>query len=394
MADAKAATAVGAPPKRRAGWAHRPNKALDVLLNGSYVGLVVYTFWVFGDEPLSCAILAGAIVAMHGVVWLSSGFFRALGKWLSAVTFAAGMVNGAQDPLKPRLQMKKWLDQSWQLLIHVSMTAMELWVLADEVWWQDTPTCWQPATWLQGTHLIKPALKAVYLLQLAIWIYTCFVHVFVAERIKDYYVMFAHHCVTIALLALSAHARFFRIGLLVLLVHDFSDVFVDLLKMVSYLKLDGRRGWFLTELAYVACVFNFIYWRLFEFPLRVIHSSAFDSYIELFVKRPELYVAPTTLWERLTPPIHMYCVTNALLIVLLCMHVYWTLLFFRLGYRMLAQDARVASREEYEGESDKESGPDEPGAKPKLKDAAPAAAPTSTGSGSGSAGGRRRPVKD
>ncbi len=36
-----------------------------------------------------------------------------------------------------------------------------------------------------------------------IWMYTCFVHVAIDDRRKDYYVMYIHHCVTMALIILS-----------------------------------------------------------------------------------------------------------------------------------------------------------------------------------------------
>ena len=42
-----------------------------------------------------------------------------------------------------------------------------------------------------------------------------------------------------------------RVGLLVLAVHDISDVFLDIMKMANYLKVEGPSGLFLTEIAFV-----------------------------------------------------------------------------------------------------------------------------------------------
>jgi hypothetical protein len=38
----------------------------------------------------------------------------------------------------------------------------------------------------------------------AIWIYTCFIHRFSMERIKDYFMMYLHHLLTIGLI--GAHS--------------------------------------------------------------------------------------------------------------------------------------------------------------------------------------------
>jgi hypothetical protein len=70
-------------------------------------------------------------------------------------------------------------------------------------------------------------------------IYTGFSHRFLEQYHKDYVVMFVHHIVTILLVAGSHSMNFHRIGILVLYVHDVSDITVDLLKLTNYLKLEG-----------------------------------------------------------------------------------------------------------------------------------------------------------
>lgn len=45
--------------------------------------------------------------------------------------------------------------------------------------------------------------------QLAVWIYTCFMHRFVEERRKDYFVMYLHHVVTITLVGACCFMRHF-----------------------------------------------------------------------------------------------------------------------------------------------------------------------------------------
>ena len=94
-------------------------------------------------------------------------------------------------------------------------------------------------------------------------------------------------------------AGFLRIGLLVLLVHDISDIPIDFMKvrsvmsyhqhavlqicflflrvlssqMVNFLKLEGPRGFFLSEIGYAATMIGWVYFRLYQFPFRVIKSA-------------------------------------------------------------------------------------------------------------------------
>lgn len=39
---------------------------------------------------------------------------------------------------------------------------------------------------------------------------------------------------------------------------------IDVLKMVNFLKLEGPRGWFASEIAYVTALVVWVYYRLYE----------------------------------------------------------------------------------------------------------------------------------
>ena len=145
---------------------------------------------------------------------------------------------------------------------------------------------------------------------------------------------------------------YLRVGLLVLYVHDVSDIFVDLLKMTNYLKVEGARGWFITEIAYVSCVVSWVYYRLYQFPFRAIYAS-FVEPLRLLTKHPRQAVTVLGL-EWLPPDLPLYTEMNALLFTLLVLHIYWFHLFLMIGYRIVIEGTREASRQEYEGDSDEE----------------------------------------
>lgn len=183
------------------------------------------------------------------------------------------------------------------------------------------------------------------------WIYTCIVHRFFDERRKDYFILYVHHIVTIMLVAGSFSGGYLRVGLLVLWVHDVSDVLVDLLKMVNYLKLESFKGFFASEITYVSCVVGWVYWRLYQFPFRVIRGALVDPFY-LLAPQPRV---DDGLAGFLQVDLPGYNEMNVLLFILLALHIYWFHLFLMIGYRILKESAREASRQEYEGDSDDET---------------------------------------
>ena len=112
-----------------------PNAFLDnllVLLLVCELAVITRTLW---DEEHMLAILVVLVFAMALFVKVIKTVFAKGGGW-----FSRTFLQHLGDPLKKKVAMKKWCDQSWQLAIHVSMTIFELYVLRDETWWQDTTT--------------------------------------------------------------------------------------------------------------------------------------------------------------------------------------------------------------------------------------------------------------
>jgi len=131
------------------------------------------------------------------------------------------------------------------------------------------------------------------MVQMSIWVVTCFQHRFIEERHKDYFLMYTHHLVTIALVACSYFNSYLRIGVLVLCamergarillrpapffswtsahrrenfffhryMHDVSDIPVDLLKIFNYCQLEGPRGLFLLEGVFITNLCTWAYYR-------------------------------------------------------------------------------------------------------------------------------------
>ena len=197
-------------------------------------------------------------------------------------------------PLRKKKTMKKWCDQGWQLMIHFTMAILEYYILTEETWWHDTISMWHLDTSSGICNYTKhrTIVKIFYLIQLAIWIYTAFSCTYLEEIRKDYVVMMTHHIVTIALVAGSYTGGYLPIGTTILFLHDLSDVPLDMLKMVNYAKLEGKQGYFATEITFVLLLVEWFYFRVYLFPTKLVYSAMFESnnvhavYLQHFIAQP------------------------------------------------------------------------------------------------------------
>lgn len=212
------------------------------------------------EYPMSsiaaAGILAAALVGCYIVILIVKSSSGAVGKFLSRRVFPG-------DPLAKARTQHKFKDQMWQLGIHASMTALESYVLfyenGTEGWWTDYVQLWTPHP-LRG-QVNKPSVHVLYLLQMAIWLVTCFQHRFIEERHKDYFLMYTHHLVTIALVGCSYFHNYMRIGVIILYLHDISDIPVDLLKIFNYCQLEKKEGLFLLEGIFATNLVTWAYYR-------------------------------------------------------------------------------------------------------------------------------------
>ena len=232
------------------------------------------------------------------------------------------------------------------------MTVAEVYILSagDFKLWTDPRNCWTGEPPDNATRMF-------YLCQLGIWFYTAVSFRFFEARHKDYYVMYSHHLVTILLVGFSYLCDLTEIGVIVLFIHDFSDVFVDLLKCTNYLGLDmDTIGFPIVEIVFASNLVAWLVIRLYYYPVKAIYSAWFDSYAAC---RDHFSVPPSPddpILSRVAAVLSKgstHC--NAMrigLAALYCMHVFWFYLFCRIAYKLLRNvNPHDVGREEYEGAS-------------------------------------------
>ena len=186
--------------------------------------------------------------------------------------------------------------------------------------------------------------------------------------------------VTIALVGGSYSLGALRIGLLVLLLHDSSDIIADLVKMANYMGFDSKSGLFLTEIFFVSNLASWLYLRMYVARSRLA-LSRYSTYSRLLLYSFPSHFSTCLFCQRYLFPFHVIAtvyrdadpmfhtkadgvgyswgssvgiwICCALLCVLACMHIYWFCLFMRIAIRLLkaGEETHDAAKEEYEGES-------------------------------------------
>uniref|UniRef100_A0ACD5XR58 Uncharacterized protein n=1 Tax=Avena sativa TaxID=4498 RepID=A0ACD5XR58_AVESA len=168
------------------------------------------------------------------------------------------------------------------------------------------------------------------------YIYSIFALLFWETRRKDFGVMMAHHVSAIILIVMSYICRCFRPGSVTLAIHDASDIFLEAGKMAKYSSCER-----LAVVAFILFVASWILLRLIIFPLWIIRSTSYEVLMILDKERKQIY---------------RYYAVNCLLLSLLILHIYWSVLIYRMLVKQIQSRGRVGDdvRSDSEGENEHE----------------------------------------
>lgn len=326
------------------------NPVLDHLLGAIFVLLVMRLLYeFFNDMTLGVLFFCSLIFVSIWVQCVRRGTLY-IALFISDRRVGPTIPPDCQRPIASKLAQRKVMDQAWQLAIHVTMTAVNLYLMKDTTWITEPASTFDPCPqqFFNG-ELSRPIeLNVYYVLQLAIWMWTAFSCKWLESRRKDYVEMMIHHIVTILLVLGSLLHKEHPMGMLVLLVHDCSDIFLDMMKLANYFKLENSHGYFITEF----CFFmnTFVSWpliRLYYFPVKVIYEGTFVGY-------GSQCGYGNSILERCYN-VEGTCFGGGLLLcVLAVLHVWWFFLMLRIFYKMCTScSPAVAGAAVYEGKDDR-----------------------------------------
>jgi len=220
----------------------------------------------------------------------------------------------------------KFHEQLWQMAVHVAMTYLN---------WDSLRYMGREGTIFDGSPVpvegLDGALVTVYIWQAAIWFVTAFRHRFMAPRAKDYLLMYAHHVVTLLLIigSYSFSTEYIRFGAYVLILHDSSDIVIDIMRLSHDLGIDMDSGVPMAEVFYVANVCSWAYSRLYLFPIAIYATFVLEH-----------------------DPMGMTWALQGTCVLLLTMHIFWYYLILRIGYKLVVGTKTHSAGRDYEGESE------------------------------------------
>ncbi|KAG5682487.1 hypothetical protein PVAND_011838 [Polypedilum vanderplanki] len=197
----------------------------------------------------------------------------------------------AQD--KPTT-LKKFCENVWRCMYYTYSFIFGAIVMWDKPWLWDIKQCW----YNYPHQSILNDVWWYYMISMAFYWSLTFSQCFDNKR-KDFWQMFIHHVLTLVLISLSWICNLHRVGSLVLIVHDFADIFLEAAKFLKYASLQKA-----CDIVFGVFTVSWLVTRLGLYP-RIIYSSTIEA-------------------PQILPMYPVYYIFNSLLIMLLVLHLIWT----------------------------------------------------------------------
>ncbi|XP_015574348.1 ceramide synthase LOH2 [Ricinus communis] len=257
--------------------------------------------------------------------FLDKFIFRRLAIWF---------VHKKKGPLKKideatQATIAKCTESMWKLTYYATVEFCVLYINYNEPWFTDTKQYFNG--W--PNQELKISLKLFYMCQCGFYMYSIAALLLWETRRKDFAVMMSHHVITVLLIGYSYITSFFRIGSIILALHDASDVFLEAAKVFKYSGKELGASIFFGMFAV-----SWLILRLIFFPFWVIKASSNDivDYLDL----------------TLPYPTSLYYVFNTMLLMLLVFHIYWWVLIYSMIMRQLRNRGRVGEDIRSDSEDD------------------------------------------
>lgn len=179
--------------------------------------------------------------------------------------------------------LKKFMENGWRFFFYSSILIYGFWIMFSvfikfvrnqyfmrfllmlfekfvlkKPWMWDTKEFWNGYPY----HDISNDIYWYYTIKIGFYYAVVITQFFDVKR-KDFWLMFAHHIVTILLLNFSYACNFTRVGSFIVLLHDCVDVWIEFGKLASYLGFQR-----LVDFSLITFSIVWLLTRLILFPIR------------------------------------------------------------------------------------------------------------------------------
>ncbi|XP_041865041.1 ceramide synthase 2 [Melanotaenia boesemani] len=226
--------------------------------------------------------------------------------------------------------LKKFREASWRFVFYLSAFVGGIVALYDKEWLYDTREVWTG----YPKQSILQSQYWYYILEMSFYGCLLFSVTFDVKR-KDFREQIIHHVATLVLLSFSWCANFIRVGTLVMLIHDASDVLLESAKLFNYAKWEKTSNTLFVLFAVV-----FMGTRLVVFPFWLIHCT---------------WVYPVLHY----PAFFGYYFFNMMLVVLQCLHIFWAYLILRMVKKLIFGTLTKDERSDNDDDEGQETSPTE-----------------------------------
>lgn len=228
--------------------------------SGDWLGLKPYEIQSF--EPLLWPALALFVAVTIG----RFVFMRMLiGPLASA---ACG--DGAADAKARR----KFREASWRACLYMiaCVWAGNCMLFRDLDWMSDSRFFW--VGW--PNQVVTPEMLSVYAVYVAFYVHQL-IFLFFDTKSSDFIALLIHHLITLSIVVASWAIGFTRVGSFTMVLHDVSDVFLEVAKCFNYSQKKHPKLSTGADVAFVIFATTFFYLRLYIYPTRVVHSALFQG---------------------------------------------------------------------------------------------------------------------
>ncbi|RMX59973.1 hypothetical protein pdam_00001078, partial [Pocillopora damicornis] len=188
--------------------------------------------------------------------------------------------------------------------------------------------------WYKGMP-VPQDIYMLYVVEAGFYFHSVYATLFMDLWRRDSVLMIAHHIVANLLILFSFAMRYHSIGLLVLFVHDPTDIILEFTKLCVAFKSRGGKYHLLPDV--ISVVGFLFYCRLYIFPIKVLYSCGCISLLFL-------------------PQVPLYFFFNAMIWLLFLMDIWWfhfiVLLIIRIavGKSSGVEDTREIPKDSVKGE--------------------------------------------
>lgn len=211
-------------------------------------------------------------------------------------------------------QLDKFAETGWRWLYYTSIFLWGLKSLWSKTWLWNIRDCWYNYPY----HYIDSDVWWWYMAELAFY-WGLLITQFIDVKRKDFWMMFVHHAATISLMCFSWTCNFFKVGTLVLIIHDIADIFLESAKLCKY---GGAKK--VSEVLFASFAASWFITRLGIFPTWIIYSVTVEA-------------------PQLLQYFPAYFLFNGLLSLLLLLNILWAYYICKVAYTALTTSETIAN---------------------------------------------------